>query len=89
MEPLSLSLRASSWAPGLGAALGQQFVQGVAWTLPWLHDQAAFFNGDADPGTGLQLQYVEQRWRDGQHDRASDFAQVGGVHGIPHGYIIV
>jgi hypothetical protein len=69
--------------------LGQQFIQGISWTLLWLHDEAAFFNRDTDPGAGLQLQDVEQRGRDGQHDRAADFAQVGSVHDDSPSYILV
>jgi hypothetical protein len=45
--------------------LGQQFVQSISSTRAWFHNETTAFHRDADLGAGLQLQYVEQRGRDG------------------------
>lgn len=40
-------------------------------------------DGQADSSAGLQVQLFEECWRDGQHDRATDFAQIGCMHAMP------
>jgi hypothetical protein len=64
----------------LGIALSEQLVQGIPAPALRLHDETTAFNRDADLRAGLQLQDIEQRGRDGQHDRTADLAQTGCVH---------
>ena len=63
--------------------MGEQLVQGIPAPPLRLHDEAAPFNRDPDPGTRLQVQDIEQRGWYGQHDRTADLAQIGSVHDVP------
>jgi hypothetical protein len=85
MEPLALFFAARS----LGIALREQLVQGIAGPLLWLDDQPPAFDRDADRGSCLQVQDVEQSGRDGQHDRAADLAQIGCVHAVSQSYTLI
>src|SRR6266849_10062474 len=81
IEPFLLVLScSSSGAWRLRIALGEQLVQGIPPPLLGLHDETSALNRDADLGARLQVQDIEQRGRDGQHDRAADLAQIGSVH---------
>jgi hypothetical protein len=45
--------------------LGEQLEEGITGPLLRLHDETAAFNRDADLGTRLQAENIEQRRRDG------------------------
>jgi len=50
-------------APRLGIALGEQLLQAIAAPPLWLDNDTPAFNRDADRGTRLQVQDIEQRRR--------------------------
>lgn len=54
-----------------------------------LDDQAIAIDCEADSGSGLQMQQIEDSWRKGQHDRTADPAEIGGIHGGNFYYIIL
>src|SRR5438270_60532 len=66
-----------------GIALGQQLVERVAAARLRLHDQTATVDNQADGSTGLQVQHFENRWGNGEHNRTTDFPQIGGVQWLP------
>ena len=58
----------------------KQFVERVARPRRGFDHEAAVIDGQADLHTGRQVKDIEQRWRNRQHDRAADLAQIRCVH---------
>jgi len=82
-EPFPILLCPMLGASGFGIALSQEFSKGIVRAGTSCDDETAALYCEADFGSGMQFQDVQKSGRDGQHDRAADFAQVGGVHGSP------
>lgn len=80
-DPIALGLAAASlrflWR---GTAHRQKVGQTVPGTGLWLDNEASVYHGYTDFRSRLEVEDIQQRGRYSQHDRTTDFPQVGFVH---------